>query len=268
MKTALAVLLSLIVLPATLPAQTPSTPAPQTPPKPAAPAPRRAAPAPAQTASLNVTFTVTDGVGQPIEGVSVTADGPLNRSGSTDSAGVLRIQGLRVGTYRVRFDAEGYLSFEKEIVTRAGQKVLDVPVTLTDAPKVEPPPPPPPPKPVEAALPPPGDPKTLVLPDWIEQNFISNREPHKESLIGCSGVGQAMVWQVREPWTGRQHDGADGMFYVVGGEGTLRLGSREITVGAGSFAVVPRGTSYGFTRRGRNPLIVLGVLAGAPCAAD
>jgi hypothetical protein len=32
--------------------------------------------------------------------------------------------------------------------------------------------------------------------------------------------------------------------------------------------VVPRGTSYSFTRSGRNPLIVLAVLAGAPCDAD
>ena len=46
---------------------------------------------------------------------------------------------------------------------------------------------------------------------------------------------------------------------------------REIVaadVAAGSFAVVPRGTSYGFTRRGRNPLIVLAFLAGAPCAGN
>lgn len=265
MKTALAVLLSLLLVPSTLPAQTPPTPAPQTPPKPAAP--KRATP-PAQTASVNVTIVVTDGLGTPIEGVTVTADGPLNRSGTTDSSGTLRLQGMRVGTYRVRFDADGYLSFEKELAPRAGQRTMEVPVTLTAAPKVEPPPPPPPPKPVERELPPPGDPKSLGLPDWIEQNFISNREPHKESLIGCSGVGQALVWQVREPWTGRQHDGADGMFYVIGGEGTLRLGAKDIPVSAGSFAVVPRGTSYGFTRRGRNPLIVLGMLAGAPCAAE
>lgn len=265
MKTALAALLSLLLVPAILSAQTPPTPPPQTPPKP--PAPKRAAPAP-QTTSSNVTIIVTDGIGNPIEGVTVTAEGPLDRSGTTDASGTLRLQGLRVGTYRVRFDAETYLSFEKEITTRAGQRTLDVPVTLTEAPKAEPVPPPPPPKSAEPALPPPGDPKSLVLPDWIEQNLISNREPHKESLIGCSGVGQALVWQVREPWTGRQHDSADGMFYVIAGEGTLRLGPKDVPVSAGSFAVVPRGTSYTLSRRGRNPLIVLGMLAGAPCAAE
>ena len=56
------------------------------------------------------------------------------------------------------------------------------------------------------------------------------------------------------------------MLYVIGGEGTLRLDDRDSTLGAGSFAVVPRGTGYGFTPRGRNPLIVLAFLAGAPCA--
>ena len=117
-------------------------------------------------------------------------------------------------------------------------------------------------------LPPPGPAKTLSLPDFIEKNFISGREGHKENMVGCSGVGQAVLWQVREPWDGRQHDSADGMLYVVGGEGAIKLEGREMTVTAGSFAVVPRGTTYGFTRRGRNPLIVLAILAGAPCAAN
>ncbi len=56
------------------------------------------------------------------------------------------------------------------------------------------------------------------------------------------------------------------MLYVIGGEGTLRLGESDITVSAGGFAVVPRGTTYGFTRRGRNPMIVLTFLSGPPCA--
>jgi mannose-6-phosphate isomerase-like protein (cupin superfamily) len=106
------------------------------------------------------------------------------------------------------------------------------------------------------------------IPEFLEKNFITNREPQKESLIGCSGVGQALLWQIREPWNGRQHDSADGMFYVVAGEGRLRLGEREFNVASGAFAVVPRGTTYNLSRSGRNPLMVLAVLAGAPCAAD
>jgi mannose-6-phosphate isomerase-like protein (cupin superfamily) len=108
----------------------------------------------------------------------------------------------------------------------------------------------------------------MSLPDLIEKNFIPGREGHKENMVGCSGVGQAVLWQVRDPWEGRQHTSADGMLYVIGGEGAIRIDGREVSVTAGSFAVVPRGTTYGFTRRGRNPLIVLAVLAGAPCAVD
>lgn len=58
------------------------------------------------------------------------------------------------------------------------------------------------------------------------------------------------------------------MLYVIGGEGTLRFDGRDVPLSAGSFAVVPRGTIYAFARRGRNPLIVLAFLAGAPCAMD
>ncbi len=93
----------------------------------------------------------------------------------------------------------------------------------------------------------------MGIPEFLEKNFITNREPQKESLIGCSGVGQAMLWQIRDPWTGRRHESADGMFYVVAGEGRLKLGEREFTVASGAFAVVPRGTVYNLSRSGRNP---------------
>ena len=142
---------------------------------------------------------------------------------------------------------------------------------LSPAPAPPPPPPAPEPAPVVDAapkLPPPGPPKTVSLPEYIEKNFITNREPQKENLVGCSGVGQALLWQIRDPWNGRQHESADGMLYVVGGDGGLKLGDREFTVSAGAFIVVPRGTSYSLSRRGRNPLIVLAVLAGAPCAVN
>jgi mannose-6-phosphate isomerase-like protein (cupin superfamily) len=254
---------------ASLVAQTPAPqPPPPTPPPvaPATPKPRPTAPA--QPAAMTLSVTVTDSTGRTIEGATVTAMGPVERNGVTDSNGTLRLQGIRAGTYRVRVDADGYVSFEREVVTRAGVRSYDVSARLNDAPKPEPPPPAPAPdpKPAPMTLPPPGSPKTMTLLDWLDQNFITNREPHKESLVGCSGLSQALVWQIRDPWTGRQHESADGMFYVIGGEGSLRLGERESPLAAGGFAVVPRGTTYSFTRRGRNPLIVLAVLAGAPCA--
>jgi Carboxypeptidase regulatory-like domain/Cupin domain len=226
-------------------------------------------PRPPVSSATTAAITVTDGTGTGIGGVLVQAIGPLEREGRTTADGMLRLQGLRAGTYRLRFSRDGFYTFEKEITWRAGQPVPDVAVTLTAAP----PPPPPTPAPAPAPTPPtpklpdPGQATTLQLPDFIEKNFISSKDPHKEDLVGCSGVGQAIIWQVLAPWEDRQHTGADAMLYVIGGEGTIKLNGRDIVLGAGSFSVVPRGARYSLSRRGRNPLIVLAVLSGAPCAA-
>ena len=42
-----------------------------------------------------------------------------------------------------------------------------------------------------------------TIPEYIERNHITNKEPHKENLIGCSGGAQSWLWQVREPWQNR-----------------------------------------------------------------
>ncbi|MDP1568729.1 MAG: carboxypeptidase regulatory-like domain-containing protein [Vicinamibacterales bacterium] len=230
----------------------------------AAPASTHAAQARKPAPTTTMTLVVTDGRGTPIEGVTVTATGPIDREGTTVEAGTLRFTGVRAGTYRLRFSHEGFVTFEKEVAWRAGQAAPEVPVTLSDAdlppappPAPEPPPPPPPPAP--------GPARTLSLPGFIEQNFISNREPQKTSSLGCSGLSEALVWQVRDPWLDRLNPDADVMVYVVGGEGALRLADRVVPISAGTFAVVPRGTTYGLTRQGRNPLIVLAIVSGPPC---
>lgn len=214
---------------------------------------------------------VTDPSGRNIEGVTVTLMGPVDREVKTPGGTGVRVPNLRAGTYRARFQHPDFYTFEKEIIVRAGT-AAEMSVTLNAAP---PPPPPPPapapvvsPTPVNPKLPAPGAAKTVSLPDYIEKNFISGREPQKQTEIGCSGFEQALLWQVREPWNGRQHDTADGMLYVVGGDGRLKLGEREFTVAAGAFIVVPRGTEYSLSRSGRNPLIVLAILAGVPCASN
>ena len=243
------------------------TPAPAQP----APAPPRPRPAAASTATAVLTVSVSDVSGAPIPDVKVTAKGPLDREGVTTPAGQVRLMGIRAGTYRLHFEKEGYISFEKEVTWRAGTAAPVTDATLTPAP-TPPPPPPPAPEPAKPAAPafvpdlPAGKPSTISLLDYIERNFISNKEPQKESLVGCSAGAQSWLWQVRDPWQGRKHDNAELMLYVVGGDGTLSLDGREMTVAAGSFAVVPRGTDYGFTRRGRNPLILLATLSGPPCA--
>ena len=106
----------------------------------------------------------------------------------------------------------------------------------------------------------------MSLPAYIEQNFIGGTQPQKTSNLACSGVVESVLWQIREPWQNRRHPSADAMLYVVGGEGTLRMNDRDVPLDAGTFVSVPRGTAYGLTRRGRNPLIVLGTLGGEACA--
>jgi carboxypeptidase family protein/cupin domain len=250
-------------------------PAKTQPPSPTSPNPAtqtaKPKPRPASGATTTAVLFITDPGGAPIEGVDVRLMGPVDREATSPGSGPTRVQGLRAGTYRVRFTKDGFITFEKELTWRAGTAAPEVAITLNPAP--EPPAPPPAPVPAKAEpaapkLPPPGTPKSMPLIDFIEKNLISNKEPQKENLIGCSGVGQALLWQIRDPWTGRHHESADVTVYVIAGEGTLRLGDRDVSVTNGSFAVVPRGTAYGLTRRGRNPLIVLAVLAGAPCAAD
>lgn len=221
-------------------------------------------------ATVVLTITVNSLAGQGIEGVTVTALGPVERQAQTIANGTVRLAGLRAGTYRLRFEHEDYITFEKEVSWRSGRPApLDV--ALTPAPEPPPPPEPPPAEPepdTSVSLPPPSTPKAMRLPEYIEKNFIGPRDPQKEDLVGCSGLSQAVVWQVREPWTDREHPAADAMLYVIGGEGSVRMDGRDIPLGAGSFAVVPRGTTYSLSRRGRNPLIILTFLGGAPCAAD
>ena len=265
-------LLLLTLLQATPPATKPPTTPAQPPTAPAAPATQAPRPRPAGASTTTALLFVTDGSGRQIEDVTVTVMGPIDRQVKSPSSGPTRIEGLRAGTYRVRFAHEKFITFEKELVWRAGTAQPELSVTLNAAPVVAAPPTPPAPvaapTPATPKLPPPGAAKTVSLPDYIEKNFITNREPQKENLIGCSGVGQALLWQVRDPWNGRQHESADGMLYVVGGDGRLKLGEREFTVAAGAFAVVPRGTTYSLSRSGRNPVIVLAVLSGAPCAVN
>ena len=254
MKLALIATLPLLFTPVLVAAQTGA----QTKPRP---------PAPAQTPTT-ITVTVTDRTGAPLADVHVLLTGSLDRSGSTQTNGVVRFDSVRPGIYRLRFEDERFVLLEREVEIRAGQPPPNVSVALTPAPPPPPPPPAPAPPPQQPTmtLPPPGKPLAINVPDFIEKNFITSGQPQKVTAVSCSGLGNTVLWQVREPWDNRQHASADAMLYVVGGEGTLRLEGRDMALQAGSFAQVPRGTSYSLARRGRNPvLIVLATLVGEPC---
>jgi mannose-6-phosphate isomerase-like protein (cupin superfamily) len=264
MRLPTCVLLSLLSAAPAVTAQTQTT-------KPPAPAPPRRAASPTAI-TTTVSISVTDGKGAPIPYVAIRASGPVDREATTDGSGSLRLEGLQSGSYRFRYVHDGFVTLERDLTVPAGQRAMDQRVMLSAAEKPPEPDPPavkaPPPAPQPPSAPPPGKPATVSVPDFIERNFITNSQPQKVTPVACSGVAQTVLWQIREPWTNRQHADTEAMLYVVGGEGTLALGGRDVPLSAGTFASVPRGTSYGLTRRGRNPLIILANLAGEGCTPD
>ncbi len=228
-----------------------------------APAPaRRAARAPAPAA---MSIQVTDSTGRPLGDVHVTAHGPLAREGVSAADGTLRFINLRAGTYRLHFEHEDAITLERDVTIRAGESP-SIDVSLSAAP---PPPTPveaPPPPPSAPELGPPAEPAVVPIPSFLEKNFIG-RDPRKESRLGCTTTGGATLIQTREALLNQTRDDADEWLYVVAGEGTLRLGTGEQRLAAGTFALVPHTVGHGIVPAGRNPLIFVSVLSGAPCGA-
>lgn len=246
-------------------------PAPQTQPAPqtTAPAPRPAAQRPraaASTATATLTVTVSDGGGLPLEGVEVTASGPLDREGTSLVSGLVRFLNLRGGDYRLRFSHPKFVLLERDVTMRPGVS-QSIDVMLSPAPaSAEPAPPPSAPAPAPPAVnAPPGDPRTVPIVDFVERNFISGRDAIKEDPLGCTASARSTLVQMRDAIPDRALPDADEVIYVVAGEGSLRLGNQDVQLKATTLAVVPRGTVRGITRRGRNPLIFISVLSGPPC---
>jgi hypothetical protein len=210
-----------------------------------------------------LTVQVTNTFGQSMDSVRVTAAGPVARDGVTAPGGLVRFAGMRPGEYRLRLEKEGLVTLEKDVTLAAGKSIA-VDATMNEAPK--PPPPPPTPAPSAAPTGPPGEPRVLSISDFLDKNLIGGREPMKQSPLGCSGVQRSVLLQVREPLSEQTDDQLDQTLYVVAGQGTLKLGGREHSVSASSFAVIPRGTAFSLTRgRGNAPLIVLLSRANEPC---
>lgn len=225
------------------------------------PRPTGAANAAAASRALVLTVQVTNTFGQSQDSVRVTASGPVAREGTTDPGGLVRFAGMRPGDYRLKLEKPGLITLERDVTVKPAQS-LAVDVTMDDAPP--PPAPPPAPTPTVAPKGTPGEPRTLTLSDFIEKNLIA-REPQKQTTIGCSGVQQSVLLQIRDPLPESTDDQLDQTLYVVAGRGTIKLGGREAQLDASSFAVVPRGTPFALTRRGNTPLIVLVTRANQPC---
>lgn len=219
----------------------------------------------AQGVGLTLTVGAVDGTGEPVPGARVILTGPVTRDAATNDDGTIRLVRLRPGTYRLRVEHARFVTLEREVTMRAGQPQT-VQMTLTEAP-----PPPEPPKPEKPAVEqendvPPGEPRSLLITDFIEKNFIG-RDPIREDQLGCTASARTRLIQLRESLPEEAAPEADETIYVVAGEGTMRLGNRDVALDSSSLVVVPRGTVRSITRKGRNPLIVLSVVSGPSCTA-
>jgi mannose-6-phosphate isomerase-like protein (cupin superfamily) len=172
---------------------------------------------------------------------------------------------MRPGTYRLRFEREGSITLEREVTIRGGESAI-VEAALSAAPPPPKAPEPAAPPPTSPVLGPPGDPKVVPVPLFLERNFIGGREARKDSPLGCTGTGTATLHQLRDGWLTHTHDNAEEWLYVVAGEGMLRIGTSEQKLQAGTFSLVPHTITHALIPQGRNPLIVISVLSGPPCS--
>ena len=214
-------------------------------------------------------MTVTNTQGTALPGVRVEVLGTSDRSGDTNSTGQLSLTAMQAGTYRLRFSGDEVVTFEKEVVLRAGQIAdLDVALNIAEA-APEPPPPaaaaPQPAAPASAPVGPVGEPRTLSIVEMIERELIGGNQPRRDSIVSCSGNARSTLVQLNQDQAERLYDAADVTYYVIAGEGTAKMNGRDSMLVAGSFVSVPRGTPHSLARRGRRPLIMLTTVSGTPC---
>ncbi len=222
-----------------------------------APAPRaRAKPKPTQV-------IVRDVSGAPIQGVQVTVSGASQAEVETNDQGIAPVP-LGPGTVRLRFEHDSFITLERDVTIRATAPA-EIAVALNRAPPPpEPPPAPPAPEPARPTAVPAGPPVNISIPDFVDRSYVG-REPLKESILSCMPSATARLIQLREPVGEHTHAEMDEVLYVVAGDGAVRVGSQVMSVSPGSMTAIPRGLPHTIERRGRNPLIVLSTLAGAPC---
>lgn len=241
------------------PATSPATPAPATQ-TPARRAAARPAPPPVPT---NVEVRVGSASGEPASGVTVTAEGPISRVSRSNAEGKLTLWALTPGTYRVKAEGEGFVAFEKEVIVVSG-KPMSVDFALAAAPPPPPPPAPDPPPPSKDEPIPPGPARVLSLLDLAEKS-LSGRDAFKTVPVGCSGLSRSELLVVRDTKPSVTLPDADESFYLIAGEATMTVGGKEQALTPGWFSLVPRGTSFSVTRKGRNPAILLMITAGPRC---
>jgi cupin domain len=272
---------------ATAQQQTPQNPNPQTPaaqpPKPQTPKPAGAAgtgttaaptgttgrstarttTTPPKTTSVRV--SVRNPEGESLDGVRLVLSGGAEGEYSTAGAGTAVLTNVKDGLYRLRLEHEGFITLEREFSVKATGALTPLDIVMTPAPP--PPPPPPPAKAPTPAVAPSGPPVSVNIPDYLDHNFIG-RDPIKESILACKPAEIVRLLQLRDNMAEHVHDKVDEVLYVVAGEGSVRIGDQVMSMKPGSLAVVPLGTAHAVERKGKNPLILLSTLSGAPCPSN
>src|SRR5262245_34725659 len=215
--------------------------------------------------TTSVRVSVRNPEGESLEGVRLVLSGGADGEYSTAGAGTAVLTNVKDGLYRLRFEHEGFITLEREFSVKATGALTPLDVVMTPAP-----PPPPPPAPVKAPAPavvPSGPPVNVNIPDYLDHNFIG-RDPIKESILACKPAEIVRLLQLRENMAEHVHDKVDEVLYVVAGEGSVRIGDQMMAMKAGSRAVVPLGTAHPEEGKGKNPLILLSTLSGAPCPSN
>jgi mannose-6-phosphate isomerase-like protein (cupin superfamily) len=212
-----------------------------------------------------VALVVVNETGKTIVDAVVRMSGPVDRGGTTGVSGLVTFENVPAGTYRARITADGLITFEKEVIVRAGTK-SNVEAMLTAAP-----PPPPAPTPTPTPTPTPvasalkaGESRIAVLPDVIEE-MLKSKEAVTDRELGCSGATMSRLILARENISLHRHADIDEVIYVVAGEANISITEKDQQMAPGAFALVPRGMSHSLTRRGRTPLVLLSVQSGQPC---
>ncbi len=208
--------------------------------------------------SATLAIVVSDPAGAPIGDVHVTVQGPASRDAHTERGRIV-FENVPTGSYRLRFEKEGFVTLERELTARAGAPT-DVKVTLTPEPAAPPPPTPPIQRvaqPVDAV------PVAIDLPSFIEKNFIG-RAAGRTSPLACGAGGPALLIQAREPIAEHMHEDADEYLYVIAGEGSLHAGKTVEALKAGVLTMVPRRVLHTITAS-RSPLELLSIQAGGHC---
>ncbi len=242
-------------------AQTPKPAPPAQPGTQPAPAPAPVRRRPAAGAPVTVTITVFDKTGSPIGDVSVSMQSDQPREAKTTAGGIARFLTVKPGDYHLRFDRDEFVSLERDLTVKGGAPV-DLEITLSPMPA---PPAPKAPEPTPAGNAPAGDAKALSVVDFLEGNHLSGRDPIKSDQLGCTASSRTTLLQIRDDLQEKSTPDADEVIYVVAGQGSLRLGNKDVALEAGGLAIVPRGTVRGLSRKGKNPFIVLSVVSGPPC---